>query len=98
MVQDSPLLCDQIKSLTSSINMLQRRLIKSEGRTMKTRVNNLPPIQKFVKKRVQSKVDGRGSKWTVFRINVHGAPEHFVRPILSLWIVHFRAGSKLMRP
>jgi len=47
MVQDSPLLCDQIKSLTSSINMLQRRLIKSEGRTMKTRVNNLPPIQKI---------------------------------------------------
>ena len=65
MVQDSPLLCDQIKSLTSSINMLQRRLIKSEGRTMKTRVNNLPPIQKFVEISVRSIVMRPTRLWMI---------------------------------
>ena len=70
MVQDSPLLCDQIKSLTSSINMLQRRLIKSEGRSMKTRVNNLPPIQKWVKIGQVTKLHGGRhvvQKWTLRR-------------------------------
>merc|ERR1719219_3404757 len=47
MVQDSPLLCEQIKSLTQSIDFLQKKLIESEGRTLKKRVDNLPPIPKL---------------------------------------------------
>ena len=48
MVQDSPLLCEQIKSLTQSIDYLQKKLIESEGRSMKKRISNLPPIPKYV--------------------------------------------------
>ena len=44
MVQDSPMLCDQIKSLTASVNHLQRRLVKAEGRSLAKRVNALPPL------------------------------------------------------
>jgi dynactin 1 len=47
MVQDSPLLCEQIKSLTQSIDYLQKKLIESEGRSMKKRISNLPPIPKL---------------------------------------------------
>lgn len=48
MVQDSPMLCDQIKSLSSSVNHLQRRLVKAEGRSLSKRVNALPPLPRSV--------------------------------------------------
>ena len=45
-VNDSPLLAEQILSLSRSVSCLQKKLARSEGRSLSKRVSTLQPLPK----------------------------------------------------
>lgn len=46
MVQDSPMLASQITHMAKTIEHLQEKVTKAEGRSLLNRLNALPPLPK----------------------------------------------------